>query len=255
MCSSDLQIDSFGINIEKLNKSGANIAQVSPSHHFPTGIVMPIKRRQELLSWAGERKNRFIIEDDYDSEFRFSGKILATMQSQDFASKVIYMNTFSKTLSPSFRISYMILPERLSVEFEKKLGSYSCQVSSFEQFTLAKFIEEGHYEKHLNKMKNYYRGIRNDFINAIKKSKLSLISEIQEENSGLHFILNVRTKYSGENLKKRLLEKKINIALLSDYFHSDLNDSDKKTAFVVNYSALKKQCIEKAVDLFYECCL
>lgn len=274
-----LKMDSGGISIENLIESNANIVHVSPAHHFPTGIIMPVKRRSELLSWAEGEPNRFIIEDDYDSEFRFNGKPLATLQSSDINSKVIYMNTFSKTLSPSFRISYMVLPENLVSGFEKKLGFYSCQVSSFEQFTLAKFIEEGHYEKHINKMKNYYRGIRNDFINALKKSKLSSISEIEEEDSGLHFILNIKSVFAPEELKKRLLQKGINIALLNDYYYGSVKkntgegraaadstafDSSKferaaiessepfHAAFVVNYSALKKEKIERAIELIYE---
>ena len=96
-----------------LRRQEADIVHLSPSHHYPTGIVMPIGRRQELLRWAEEQEGRWILEDDYDSEFRFVGRPIPTLFSIDEAQRVIYLNTFSKTIAPSIRISYMILPPRL----------------------------------------------------------------------------------------------------------------------------------------------
>ena len=247
-----INMDSCGINIGQLLESNANIVHVSPAHHFPTGIVMPVKRRQELLQWAYKKENRYIIEDDYDSEFRFNGKPLPTLQGTDSASKVIYMNTFSKTLSPSFRISYMVLPQSLISLFEKKLGFYSCQVSSFEQYTLAKFIQDGNYEKHINRMKNYYRSLRNEFITLLKKSKLSSIARINEENSGLHFLLTIKSNYSAQELKNRLLKSNINAALLSDYYYSKTSNEEK--TFVINYSSLKKEQIPRVTEVFAYAC-
>ena len=150
---------------------GRNVVHISPSHHVPTGIVMPVKRRQELLSWA-QKENHYIIEDDYDSEFRFIGKPLNTLQSEDKSGSVIYINTFSKTLSPSFRISFMVLPEKLLHTFEEKFNFFTSGVSSFEQFTLASFINEGFFAKHIIRMKNYYKNLRNLLIENLEKSSV-----------------------------------------------------------------------------------
>lgn len=271
-----VNIDEHGINIEELEKSGANVAHVSPNHHFPTGIVMPIRRRQEILSWAANKKNRFIIEDDYDSEFRFNGKPLSTLFSADQNGKVIYINTFSKTLSPSFRISFMVLPFSLLREFENQFGLYSCPVSSFEQFTLSRFINDGNYGKHIIRMKNFYRNLRNSLISAIQQSRLKENCKIREEESGLHFLLTIKSEQSATELEERLLREGIKLPLLSNYYYENNNVSgelyennaksndlqnnndfqnapkitldakDEKT-FIVNYSGIKKEKIAEIV--------
>lgn len=259
-----LEIDSFGLSPEKLRGASAQIAHLSPNHHFPTGIIMPVRRRMELLSWAGESKNHFIIEDDYDSEFRFNGKPLPTLQSLSPESRIIYMNTFSKTLSPSFRIGFMVLPKSILRDFEEKMSCYSCPVSAFEQFTLARFIGEGFYEKHINRMRNYYRNLRNSLICEMKKSGLTSLCEIQEEDAGLHFLLKIKSEKSGDEIKKSLLRRGIKIALLSDFYYSEKsenledlkNSEDSKSeksnlknppVFVINYSGLKKEDISETV--------
>lgn len=247
-----VNIDEHGIIVEELQKSNANVVHVSPSHHFPSGVIMNFKRRTELLNWAYSSKNHFIIEDDYDSEFRFTGKPLPTLQSIDQKYRVIYINTFSKTLSPSFRISYMILPLPLAKAFSKKLGFYSCQVSSFEQFTLARFIEEGHYEKHINRMKNYYRSLRNNLITAIENSELSKVFSIHEENSGLHFLLTIKpeikapSQTAGE-IQKKWRQEGINIFLLSEYFY-DKKKLPAAESFVVNYSGIRRDSVGKVIQ-------
>lgn len=237
--------DEHGIKIQDLQKSGANIIHLSPSHHFPTGIVMPVRRRNEILNWALEKsqnQKRYIIEDDYDSEFRFNGKPLQTLQSSDLSESVIYMNTFSKTLSPSFRISYMVLPEHLLNLFQKKMGFYSCPVSAIEQQVLALFISEGFFEKHIIRMKNYYRSIRNDLINSLEQSSISKIAKITEEESGLHFLLNVKTSKTENQIKDDLKSQKIKIASLSDFYY---DKTEKTNVFVMNYSSIKKSRISE----------
>ena len=245
-----IDIKKEGINIKDLENSCANVIHVSPSHHFPTGIVMPVRFRGELLDWATKEKNRYIIEDDYDSEFRFNGKPLETLQCADRNDCVIYMNTFSKTLAPSFRISYMVLPLKLTKVFEEKLGFSSCSVSSFEQYTLAEFLRKGFYAKHIIRMKNYYRNLRNGLIRCLQASKLSEISEIQEEDSGLHFLLRINFLYSGEELKLRLENQGIRGSLLSDFFYKQSNSEEQNNShvLVVNYSGIKKEQIPELVS-------
>ena len=138
----------------------------------------------------------------------------------------------------------MVLPKNLLKEFFARMGFFSCPVPSFEQFALARYIGEGHYEKHLNRMKNYYRSLRNDFIAALQKSKIRSIAKIKEENSGLHFLLQIESKLSGDELRRRLNASGINIALLSDFYYGTLEkNSAAQKSFVVNYSGLKRERI------------
>ena len=241
-------LDDFGLSIEDLEKSGANVVHLSPSHHFPTGIVMPVRRRQEILSWANREKNRYIIEDDYDSEFRFLGKPLTPLFSSEYntENKVIYINTFTKSLSPSFRIGYLVLPKNLLEVFEEKLGFFSNTVSSFEQFVLAKFMEKGFFEKHIIKMKNYYRSLRNYLIFCLEKSSLSNFCKIKEEESGLHFLLEIHKKIDSETLKKDFSKNNIVIPFLEDYFYGEKTNLEK-IILVINYSGIKKEDIPKSV--------
>lgn len=246
-----LKIDECGINIESLNKTNANVVHLSPSHHFPTGIVMPVKRRKELLSWILEGKNRYIIEDDYDSEFRFNGKPLDTLQNEDISGRVIYINTFSKTISPSFRISFMVLPENMIPEFDKKFSFLTNPVSSFEQFTLSEFILQGYFSKHIIRMKNYYRNLRNSLISELVKSRISAFSTIFEEESGLHFLLKVKTQKSTEQIYNDLIKKRIKLPLLKDFYYSEPPESAENT-FLVNYSGIIKEKIPDIVRIFEE---
>ena len=118
---------------------------------------MSMARRYEILAWANEQDGRYIIEDDYDSEISPNGRPLPTLSCMDAAGRVIYTNTFSKTLTPTLRISYMVLPAALIPVFQEKLGFLSCTVPNFEQYALAHFIDEGYFEKHLNRMGNRLR--------------------------------------------------------------------------------------------------
>lgn len=173
-----LPMDKNGVSREMLENSGADILHITPSHQFPTGIIMPASRRYELLHWAGQSSSRYIIEDDYDCEFRLYGRPISTLQSSDTAEKVIYINTFSKTLAPTFRISYMVLPSHLTTLFYQKLGFYSCTVSNFEQFTLAKFIEGSYFERHLNRMRTYYRNKCDKLLQYLAKNTTAPLSLI-----------------------------------------------------------------------------
>lgn len=246
-----IPLDNEGIDVEMLEKSNSNILHLSPSHHFPTGIVTPISRRYEILGWASKSSSRYIIEDDYDSEFRLLGKPIPSLQSIDVSDKVIYMNTFTKSLMPTIRISYMILPFKLVEIFNEKLGFYSCTVSNFEQYTLAKFISDGHFEKHINRMRIFYRNQRDKLIEQIEKSPLSKLVTIQEQNAGLHFLMKVNTTLSDEELIKRAADKGLKISCLSQYYLNKTNA--QQHILVINYSGISVENISKAVDLLYKC--
>ena len=227
-------IDDSGISVDSLHKSGADIAHISPNHHFPTGITMPANRRYEVLAWANEEAGRYIIEDDYDSEFRANGKPLPTLFSIDACEKVIYMNTFSKSLTPTIRISYMILPVHLANIFYSRLSFYSCTVSNFEQYTLASFIDRGYFEKHINRMRLYYIRQRKRLISCIENSSLKDKCEIIENESGLHFLLRLRTDIPDEVLKEKMKESGIKIQSLTEFYLSD--KGAKEHYFIINYS-------------------
>ena len=242
-----IPITASGINMDILKESNADIMHISPSHHFPTGIVTSVGTRYKLLEWANENKARYIIEDDYDSEFRLVGKPIPALLSIDNHEKVIYMNSFSKSLSSTIRISYMVLPAQLMKKYNETLSFYSCTVSAFEQATLAKFISEGYFEKHINRMRNYYRKLRDALLNAIRKSPLNSNCTILEENSGLHFLLKINTNKSDAQLKEDAKSNGLIISCMSDYFmHHHVNDNEH--IIIINYSGIDANNINSIIE-------
>lgn len=244
-------MDEQGITVDGLCEAGADIAHISPTHHFPTGLTMPVSRRYELLAWANEQDGKYIIEDDYDSEFRLNGKPIPSLQSIDVGEKVIYMNTFSKSLASTIRISYMILPIHLVNRFYEKLSFYACTVSNFEQYTLAQFIEMGYFEKHINRMRLFYTRQRKAVLECMQKSAVKEYCEMIERDSGLHFLLRFQTEWSDEELYRRLMDKGIHMIPLSQYFHHAA-PPDNHT-FLLNYSNLDLTRLNEAFELMAEC--
>ncbi len=232
-------LDNQGISAEQLYYSNVNVAHISPAHHFPTGIVTPISRRLELMKWASQR-NGFIIEDDYDSEFRWVGKPLPTMFGLDKTGRVIYMNTFSMTIAPSVRISYICLPPGLYEQWRERLGFCSCPVPAFEQYTLARFISEGHFERHINRMRRHYRRIRELTLSLAERYCGN--SSITEEKAGLHFLL----KIPGNSPLPELFTKcGVKLSRLSEYYDegSDIPGSISD-CFVVNYASANEELLK-----------
>lgn len=225
-------LDGDGIRVDCLGQ--AQVVHLSPSHHFPTGIVTPIGRRQALLEWAEAEEGRYLIEDDYDSEFRLAGRPIPTLQSIDHAGKVIYLNSFTKSIAPAIRISYLVLPPELMGQFRRRLGFYACTVPSFEQYTLARFLSRGYFEKHINRMKKYYRGQRDRLIAALSQASFFRQVEILEQDAGLHFLLRVRTRLPDRDLKALCAQAGIRILCLSDYSQRQ-NPADSH-CLVVNYT-------------------
>lgn len=230
-------MDHSGMRTDLLEKSGAQVAYVMPSHQFPLGVVMPIRRRLELLKWA-DRGERYIIEDDYDSELRLGGKPIPTLQSIDVSDKVIYMNTFTKTLSSTVRISYMVLPASLTELFYKKLSFYSCTVSNFEQYTLARFMESGSFEKHINRLRNYYQNKRDAILEIFKTAPLDQYITIKEEDSGVHFMMKLKTDRTEMDMISDAKSKGIKLAPLSKYFVDQTSNMNFQNVYVMNYSSI-----------------
>ena len=245
-----VEMDEQGLSVEKLRAAGGQIAHISPTHHFPTGICMLASRRYEMLAWSNESKTNYIIEDDYDSEFRQKGKPVPPLFSMDVFGKVIYMNTFSKSLTSTIRISYMILPEKLAQDFYEKLSFYSCTVSTFEQYTLAAFISQGFFEKHINRMRLHYGRKRARIIELIKRHFSENQCRIIENNSGLHFILEFNTKLSDQEFKERLKENKILISSITDFEMSE--ERQDKHQFILNYSSIDINKLDKIMKKIKE---
>jgi len=233
-----LPLDREGVDPEELGDT--QILHISPSHHFPSGIVSSVARRQALLKWAAEKEDRWIIEDDYDSEFRFHAHPIPAMHTLNAGEKVIYLNTFSKTLAPSIRISYMVLPARLMEEYRKKLSFYSCTVPSFEQYTLERFISRGYFEKHINRMRKLYKAIRNRVLTAITGCSQADHFTILEEHAGLHFLLQVDLPLTDAQLREKCRELGLRVAPLSSYYRFPEENSH---CLVINYSGLTEQTL------------
>lgn len=246
-----LPMDENGVSMKSVEKSEAQILHISPSHHFPTGTVTPISRRRELLLWASLDEERYIIEDDYDSEFRLLGRPIPSLESIDSNGKVIYINTFSKSLSPTIRISYMILPHGLMQRYKRELDFYSCTVANFEQYTLAQFISSGYFEKHINRMRTYYRTISQELMQCIRQHPYHERVQIMEEKAGLHFLMKVDTALSDKELTEKARAQGINISCLSEYYHSRENCTEH--TLVINYSGLERKTIPVAVESLFRC--
>lgn len=238
-------LDSLGVIPESLER--AQVLHCSPSHHYPTGLVTPVNRRLELLDWAGTDK--WIIEDDYDSEFRFDAHPVPAMQALDGRGRVIYMNTFTKTLAPSIRISYMVLPGELMRVFQKRLGFYSCTVPSFEQYTLARFLDRGYFEKHINRMRKSYKSRRNTVISLLRHCAFSEKLTILEQDAGLHFLLRVDTPLSDGELTARLAQAGIRVRALSEFYQEG---TAQQGYLVVNYSGIQEEDLKKALKAVEE---
>ena len=238
-----IKLDDYGIDINKLKKSKVDIVHVSTNHHYPSGIVMPISRRYELIKWAKEN-NSIIIEDDYDVELRLRGKLINPLFTLD-DNNIVYLNTFSLTLNPGFRIAYMVLPKRLVKEYENKMSTFKCNVSKLEQLILAEFISSGAYERYLNKKKKRYQDIRNIFIEKMTSlsNKHNLI--LKEADLGLHVLIAYPYKVSDEKVLEIAKTLKIKIYPLSHFMHEK---KDTHT-LIVNYSCFNKDNIEKGISI------
>ena len=239
-------LDGQGVPPEALEAAGASVVHLSPAHHYPTGLVTPIVRRQALLRWA-EDTGSTIIEDDYDSEFRYTGRPIPTLQSIDDRGRVIYLNTFSQTISPSMRLGFLVLPPRLLERYRQELGFYACTVPALEQHVLARFIAGGHYERHLSRMRKEYRDRRSATISAFRASPLASHVTFSEEGAGLHFLLRLDTNRSDEELRRLTAEAGIRLSFLSEY--AAVPDPRFAHTLVINYAGLSQSDLEEALQL------
>lgn len=237
-----IDVDEHGLCIDKLKETNSDIVYVTPSHQFPTGAVMTIGRRMELLSWAEESDKRYIIEDDYNSEFNFSVKPVPAMQGLANSDKVIYLSTFSRVLAPSIRIAYMVLPKGILKKFDERFKAYSSTVSRFEQHTLNKFISGGYYSRHLSRVKNIYKKRRDKLLDALAGFDV----KISGERAGLHIV--VKTENSKEIIKSAE-EKDIKLYDMDDYYINGQGDS---RSVIIGYAGASDEDIADLIEILKE---
>ena len=233
-------LDSEGMITKELSYSGANIAYITPSHQFPTGIIMSADRRKEILEWAYAAKNRYVIEDDYNNEFNYSIKPVPAMQGMDSHERVIYMSTFSRTLAPSIRIAYMVLPPSLTEPFFTRYGRFSSTVPRFEQHTLERFITGGFLERHLNRTRLLYRKRRDALIEMLDSSSIDF--DISGEKSGMQLL--AETKSVSEILERAQCSR-IKLSRLKDFYFTD-NTSD---ALIIGYALADTNSLNKLKEI------
>lgn len=237
-----VSMDKYGMDVQKLAGSGADIAYVMPSHQYPLGIVMPIKRRQELLQWALEAPERYIIEDDYDSEFRYVGRPIPSLQGSDHHQRVIYIGTFSKSIAPAIRVSYLVLPMSLMERYEQIGRCFSSTVSRVDQRMLQLFMEQGYYERHLNKMRALYKNKHDVLLSEVRK--LGCVKKILGERSGVHILLVLSGNVPEQERIRQAEQAGVKVYPLSEYC---VDESVCEPTIILGYARMTEEEIREAV--------
>ena len=242
MCT--VKSDEMGICIEELEKTGADVVYVMPSHQFPMGTVMPLKRRMELLRWADENQT-YIIEDDYDSEFRYKGKPIPALQGFDKNERVIYIGTFSKSIAPSIRISYMALPKKLMRYYQSRYP-FAVTISKVDQKIVELFLRNGHYERHLNRMRRLYKS-KHDWILRWVKEEMSEICSCFGEHAGIHLLLRFHNGISEDEAVERAKSAGIRVYGLSEFFVQEKKETE--AVVLIGYATLTEEEIKEALQI------
>ena len=238
-----VDMDENGMQVNRLEKTDAQLVYVMPSHQYPTGTVMPIGRRSELLKWAGQAQDRYLIEDDYDSEFRYKGKPIPSLQASDKRGKVIYIGTFSKSIAPAIRVSYMVLPENLLLQYREKCYFYSTTVSRIDQKILDEFIRDGYFERYLNKMRKFYKDKHDLLMELLRPFEEQF--EINGENAGLHLLLTSKNGASEEQLIKAAGACSVKVYGLSDSF---IDRKADLSTVIIGYGGMSEADMRQGVE-------
>ena len=234
-----LPVDADGLSLTALSASDAAVCYVTPSHQFPTGVTMPAGRRAELLHWAARAPGqRYIIEDDYDSEFRFDTRPLPSLQGMAGADgPVVYLSTCSRSLAPGIRIAYMVLPRQLLGAWQEKYELYSGTVGRFEQQTLARFITGGYFTRHLARERTAYKARRDALAAALRSSFAPEELTLAGLHTGLHLLAQLKDPPPDAALRAAARQYGVRCSLLSDY---DLTGTAHSAAgtLVLGYGSL-----------------
>ena len=237
-----VDMDESGMRPDRLTEENVRAAYVMPSHQFPMGTVMPIGRRMELLKWASGAPDRYLIEDDYDSEFRYYGKPIPALLASDKQGKVIYIGTFSKAIAPAIRISFMVLPRPLLERYRAECSFYSCTVSRIDQRILNEFIRDGYFERHLNKMRKIYRAKQELLLRCLEPFQREYT--ISGENTGLHLILTAKGDVTEAELLERAGREGVKVYGLSE---SMVEESNRKATVLIGFGGLTREQIAEGM--------
>ncbi|KYG26097.1 PLP-dependent aminotransferase family protein [Alkalihalobacillus trypoxylicola] len=239
-----IELDENGIGIEPLKNTDAKIVYVTPSHQFPMGMIMPYSKRIQLLHWA-EAFNGYIVEDDYDGEFRYIGKPIPSLQGLDSTGKVIYLGTFSKSLSPALRMSYMVLPPLLLSQFKDTFPSYEPTCSKLHQKTLQLFMENGHWDRHIRKMRKTYQNKHSALVSSIKRMFGSRVQMIGS-HSGLHILLKIDNQMSEAELIHSARENDVKVYATSTYWMNETNT--ESPMILLGFGGLTEEQIREGIS-------
>jgi GntR family transcriptional regulator / MocR family aminotransferase len=244
-----IQVDENGLLVDELEKTNANVVYITPSHQFPTGAVLSATRRTQLLNWAAKDEHRYILEDDYDSEFRYIGKPIPALHGLDQNNKVIYISTFTKSLMPSLRVAYFVLPPTLVQKYKETFSFYSATVPRFDQHILANFMKDGYFSKHLNRMRKIYRK-KHDKLTQIFKTNYPDVT-ITGDQAGMHILISVPVSNTEDQLKKTAASNGIGIYPVSDYLLSPIDY--QHPTFLLGFGGIPLDQIETGVHQLMDC--
>lgn len=241
-----IPLDGEGVNLGELLDAGADVLHLMPSHQYPTGLVTSIARRYALLSWAAERPGRYLIEDDFDCEFRLAGKPIPALASIDAAQSVIYTNTFSKSLSSALRLAYMVLPDELMERFRRELGFYASSVSSVDQVALARLLESGDYERHVNRVRVRAREARDGLVALVRKAFPAGEVSIEHADAGLYCVLAPASDKVGDGLIRAIADVGIPYVNIDDCLWANDQTTIQRTTrrVLIQYDDLSPQVLD-----------
>jgi GntR family transcriptional regulator/MocR family aminotransferase len=240
-----VSVDEEGMKVSELENQLATVAYVTPSHQFPTGAILSASRRVQLLNWASNKEGRYIIEDDYDSEFRYVGKPIPSLQGMDQRERVIYISTFSKSLMPSLRIAYFVLPMHLLQAYRLTFPYYSSTVPRLDQHVLAQFMRDGHFSKHLNRMRKLYRKKLEKLTSALDAYGPTVL--ISGEQAGMHVVLTIDSQSTDSELVELAKQADIRVYGLSDYYQTT-EKIISKPQVLIGFGGFIEEAIEPAVE-------
>ncbi|MNN06450.1 HTH-type transcriptional regulatory protein GabR [compost metagenome] len=245
-----IPLDEHGLRPDLLRTSGARIASVSPSHQFPTGIIMPLSRRLELLEWA-KAVDGYLIEDDYGGEFRYQGKPVPALQGLVPNDRVIYLGGFSQVLAPDLCIHYLVLPEHLVPRFHalRRHTLFEASASGIHQRTLQRFMQEGHFERHIRRMRNLYRK-KNRQLVASLTNHFGKRAAVTGDSAGLHLLLSVKSSLPEKELLRLAQEAGVRIASAAFYWNAPLETEQK--SFMLGFGGIAMERIDEGVSRLYQ---
>nr|WP_315024568.1 PLP-dependent aminotransferase family protein [uncultured Aminipila sp.] len=244
-------LEDDGINIDELSKLDTTLLYVTPSHQFPTGSVLPIMKRLSILAWANNN-NSYIIEDDYDSELRYNMLPIPSLQSLDKNMRTIYLGTFSKSLSPDFRISYMVLPKNIYKKYNQLFKLTNCTVPKILQIALSEFFENGYFEKHQNILKTYYKK-KHELLCYSIKNIFKKDATIHGSSAGLHILLSINCSYNQTELIEKASNNGVTIYPIDIYWIQ--KNRCPKNQIMLGFGSIRLEDIPIAIKELHEAIL